>query len=162
MSPPSIPKSTSVVQPNSPSPKPSSYKPTTVSVFNVKTSATAWTNYTVVRLQASSIPVPLLTLLQAFNMPPQIYCLGVERSKQLEDIARSHFQVHANWVCATTRQQAAEAALLHATKAAEETRAEVKRLEDEVSAAVSILDDAVTAAYKEVHSRGLVQAIQSY
>lgn len=95
-------------------------------------------------------------------MPPQIYCLGVERSKQLEDIARSHFQVHANWVCATTRQQAAEAALLHATKAAEETRAEVKRLEDEVSAAVSILDDAVTAAYKEVHSRGLVQAIQSY
>lgn len=89
-------------------------------------------------------------LPQAFNIPAPLYYLGMERSKRLEDLARRHFDLHATWVYATARQDAAERAAKHANQIADEMRKEVAQLEVEVVAAARSFDEDISTAFADL------------
>ncbi|KZP02882.1 hypothetical protein FIBSPDRAFT_969522 [Athelia psychrophila] len=84
----------------------------------------------------------------AFNIPNHLYHLGVEHSKDLEDRARLHFNIHTNWLYAIARRDALE-------KALNDMRSEVEHLEGDLSAATKGLDDAISAGYVKLREEHL-------
>lgn len=97
-------------------------------------------NYAVVRSQISSLLASLLILPQAFNIPHQLYHLGVESSKELEEKARRHFNIHVNWTYTKAHRDALHHALVEIGK-------DLENLEEDLSAAAKGLDDAIGAGY---------------
>ncbi|KZP23228.1 hypothetical protein FIBSPDRAFT_952287 [Athelia psychrophila] len=76
----------------------------------------------------------------AFNIPHQLYHLGVESSKELEEKARRHFNIHVNWTYTKAHRDALHHALVEIGK-------DLENLEEDLSAAAKGLDDAIGAGY---------------